>query len=211
MPPKAVITGTGRNGSRWIANVLSAAGLETSHECWFNGRGVQHESGVIESSWLAVPELDDFDGVIGVQLRDPQQVIQSLLGAGAHGQFSKEGRKQGHYFDWIVEWLPNIKDMDPPEAAQHFVAHWLHRVMWQADYIWTVESLDVQRVEDVAYRLGGVMLGSRAVELALATFPPAKSRHLPDRSITWSHLPINKDRRLIAKLVQQFYDIPTEG
>ncbi len=76
--PKAVIVGTGRSGTGFIAAMLNDLGVRCGHEGWWNPLG-QRESGLlVDSSWCAVPHLASFDGPVFHVVRHPLDVVSSL-------------------------------------------------------------------------------------------------------------------------------------
>ena len=75
---KFVVTGTGRSGSGWISLVLRNAGVLCGHEQVYNPFGVCWKRWVkdepewhADSSWLALPHLDKFDGPVFQLVRHP--------------------------------------------------------------------------------------------------------------------------------------------
>jgi hypothetical protein len=75
--PSAVIVGTGRSGSGYIAKALTAAGVPCGHEAWFNPFNERTPGLAVDSSWCAIPTLDRFDGIVWHQTRHPLDVISS--------------------------------------------------------------------------------------------------------------------------------------
>jgi len=85
-----LITGTGRCGTGYMAQVLKSAGMNCGHEHAFRLQGMtraRHKMAELDadSSWLAVPFLGHVDmaGVKVVHLvRDPKDTIDSMLAMG---------------------------------------------------------------------------------------------------------------------------------
>ena len=78
--PEFIIAGTGRCGTVYIAWLLSQLGIPTKHEYFYGPQGFHKRVGYKgESSWLAVPFLDDFDGKVIHQIRHPVKTINSFV------------------------------------------------------------------------------------------------------------------------------------
>jgi hypothetical protein len=83
-----VIVGTGRCGTNYTANYLTAAGVRCCYERYFSPWGTLFDTGRVstsgegDASWLAVPFLP-MDGVRVIhQTRDPLKVIESFYRIG---------------------------------------------------------------------------------------------------------------------------------
>jgi hypothetical protein len=82
-----VVTGCGRSGTRYTANLLTAAGFPCGHEQLFSPWTRDHAALVLpagqgDSSWLAVPHLARLpNGAVVIhQVRHPLRTISSHLG-----------------------------------------------------------------------------------------------------------------------------------
>jgi len=85
--------GTGRCGTRYVAKLLSSAGLLCGHEYFFSYSGLiearrrlnqERNAYVGDTSWLAVPLLDSpelRDALVIHIVRHPKKVIESMLRA----------------------------------------------------------------------------------------------------------------------------------
>ncbi|AKQ41002.1 hypothetical protein CP97_01465 [Aurantiacibacter atlanticus] len=83
--PEFVIIGTGRSGTTYFSELLTASGLSCSHEGYYTVKGPtlyntrRQPDAQCDASWLAVPFLPD-DEVTAVHVvRDPFAVIRSLF------------------------------------------------------------------------------------------------------------------------------------
>ena len=78
-----LITGCGRSGTRWAAELFTALGFPCGHEVQFSydREGPLTAS---ESSWLAVPHLDSVPPSTRILriMRDPFKVVQSAMSKG---------------------------------------------------------------------------------------------------------------------------------
>ncbi len=70
---------TCRRGSRYIARLLTEAGIECDHERVFSPAGYRPCFGVRgESSWFAAPYSSEYEGIVLHQVREPLATVASL-------------------------------------------------------------------------------------------------------------------------------------
>lgn len=226
LTPRFVVTGTGRCGTRHIAHLLTAAGVRCGHEDWFGAlpglgegnwiprptllakaRGLASQVKVEvlrrrrrlegDASWLAVPHLESYDGLVLLQLRDPLAVINSLVGIEmfspprgnpwglkAHAFFSPTGDAVVDAMRWWVIWNR--------WAAQ------------RADFVYRIEDLDVHLLRDILDRVGG---DPGRAEDALACVPPRTNtleEHGQARlNLGWDDLPTSH-RETLEEAASEF-------
>jgi hypothetical protein len=122
-PPKFIIAGTGRNGSRAIAQTLTGAGIPCGHEAIYTAWGICHRRDLLgDSSWLAVPSLGSFSGLVVHAVRHPMLVVQSMLDirffqSASDSPYTRFARRfvplGGHpvedAFRWYFEWNSRIE------------------------------------------------------------------------------------------------------
>lgn len=130
--PEIVVTGTGRCGTGYIAQVLTSAGCPCSHEGVFNRAGWEkawelmqlrianpHWEHHAESSWLAAPFIQrpELKDVTVVHLvRHPKDVMDSFLRLMVYTHPT-----YGPYYQWMAEKLPKLNALDRPEDR---AAYW---------------------------------------------------------------------------------------
>lgn len=152
------LTGTGRCGTGYMAQVLTSVGVNCTHEGVFNPA---HLAGDIspdfdkppieeefrrrvrlnqdnawwgwqaESSWLAAPYLTipEMEGCTIVHLlRHPKDVIDSQMRIRAF-----EG-KHPRFYDFQLQFLPELADMNPLEQAAYFYIIWNRMIGEHAHY-----------------------------------------------------------------------------
>lgn len=146
--PDFAVIGTGRCGTRYMAHVLHACGLECGHENWWTLRSVRRRSGLDgDSSWLALSSIEsgEWSGPVVHVTRHPLGVVRSLVGlehfsrVGAFGAFS-------------LAHEPDLARMSELEACVAWWVRWNDRCAKVADL--------TLRVEDVLEKLdhiGGVV------------------------------------------------------
>lgn len=160
MKLKFVVVGTGRSGTFYTAHLFSGLGIFTGHENVYNsgdsqyhGWAPQEDEIEGESSWMAVPYLDQFGGYILHQTRDPLLVVQSLLGSAfMYGHISKQSWFKnivGKYFDLSDDHLIN--------AVKYtlFWNQWIESFSDSPKYIrYQIEELNENRVQDLLNFMG---------------------------------------------------------
>src|SRR5688572_3038641 len=79
-PPRFVIVGTGRCGTTYTAELLTQSGVPCGHESIFSYTGMNYCFGYEgDASWLALPHLGGYQGIVVHQTRHPLAVINSLM------------------------------------------------------------------------------------------------------------------------------------
>lgn len=116
-----LVTGTGRCGTRYVAKLLSSAGVPCGHEGVFTPRGISKAyeilekiSSCAESSWMAAPFIG-YQEVCGARIvhliRHPIRVINSLLGM----RFFAADSRYLTWANYAISHLPSIGSLDSEE------------------------------------------------------------------------------------------------
>jgi hypothetical protein len=158
--PRAVITGTGRSGTGYMARLVTeATGHATcGHEGWFAELGDRTPGLDVDSSWLALPDIEagTWAGPVVHVVRHPVACVASLLRTEFFGMHVGTP-----YPAFALAHCPQAADalaISPVAAAVEFWAHWNARCAAAADL--TV------RLEDVADFDGGPdSIGAATLEL----------------------------------------------
>lgn len=215
MSLRFVVTGTGRSGTGYIAQLLRAAGLRCGHEDWFTWvPGVRDHQTIPrtslrmrlrgpmsrlreewrrrrqrldgDASWMAVPSLMRFKGMVFLQLRHPLAVISSLV---SHRFFSDPSR----YGVWLR--FAHAHFQGTGDDVLDAMRWWVQWNAWadpHADLTYHLEELDVPLLTDMLDMLGLEDPESRARH-SLATVPvtvnSAQSRGVTVRRLSWDDLP----------------------
>jgi hypothetical protein len=86
---RAVVTGTPRSGTKYVANLLCRLGVKASHELYFNPwfqsiAELKHE---VEVSWMAAPFIAELpaDTLVVHLVRNPVAAIDSMVATGHFG------------------------------------------------------------------------------------------------------------------------------
>lgn len=133
---KYLITGTGRCGTGYIAQVLCSVGIKCTHEQVFNIKGINFAEKCIterrnnpqwgwvgESSWLAVPYLQEpllKNTLIIHLIRHPKDAIDSFLSMRfwTHPAYTEVAA-------WATQWLPGLNNCETPEEkSAYFYVKW---------------------------------------------------------------------------------------
>lgn len=177
-PPRALILGTGRSGSGYIAQVLRAARVVCGHEDWYNPWDSHVDGLDIESSWAAIVEgVDDFEGPIFHQVRHPLDVISSLL----------KQRSAGRYAAMRDRMFPYIPD-DPVEVALFNWFYFVEACEHVAQRTWRLEDIDAPLIIDIAKAVD-IQVTPAQADTALAIVPRTFNFHGDGRRIGWDDLP----------------------
>lgn len=77
---KFLITGCGRSGTGFYANLMRENGYSCGHESFIDFRGIKTLNFIAESSWLAIPYINKIpnDFFIVRTIRNPYKVIKSF-------------------------------------------------------------------------------------------------------------------------------------
>lgn len=193
--PRFVVTGTGRCGTGATARLLTDAGIRCGHEEVFTKHGVRRHVGPVgDSSYLAVPHLDGFPGVVVHQVRQPLAVVRSLVGTGFMARRDL----------WTAPVLPLVDVVgDLVEDTMAYVVTWNERIERRADLRLAVERIDDQ-LEELLVALG------RADRLesargALAALPgDVNTRARAEGLDTWDDLPAGPRRDALMAMAERY-------
>lgn len=206
-----VVTGTGRSGTGYVAEILRHAGVSCGHEAVFTPgtvlRGdVPDWTGYdAESSWLALPSLGAFrmrhGGAVVLVVRHPVETVRSFLDLGVFDRVDD-------YSEAIAKTTPVT--MGEEDARSRALAHWVNWNYYSARF--ADEILRVEDLHPLAFAPYVAALGANPERL-LAAFDEVPR---DVNSKTESKTPVDPDawrgaRRVIRKtaagLARQFgYD-----
>lgn len=184
---KFVIAGTGRNGSTYIAEVLSAAGVPCGHEAVFSPLGVREPDGLLgDSSWAATPHLESTDLTVYHQVRHPLKVLASWaqIKDTEHGRIAWDalydliGVTSGARLVDVARYITTVHDI----AERHAVRSW------------RVEDVDAALVCAIAAD-SGVRVSPECAATAIASVPTDTNDH-GTKPLAWSDLPFLALREL---------------
>ncbi len=198
--PRFAIVGTGRSGTGYISNILTEAGVRCGHEQWWNPTGIHTPHLMGDASWVAVPQLDSYDGLIFHQTRHPILVLRSLL----NGELFDH--RTGPYYGFKAQHVAMTGD-DLTDAVR-FVADWYRRIdELDANMTWRLEDVDPELVRMIAGKIG-VDVDERLLERAFQRIPTDHNKHPAGPGITWSDIPDGSDKKTIEHFARIWgYDL----
>jgi hypothetical protein len=163
--PRFVIVGTGRCGTGYTAKVLTEGGIPCGHEEIYRGRRITKTWRLIgDASYLAVPHLADFPGIVLHQVREPVAVVRSLVG-------TRFFDRTDHYLEIVARYLELTGD--PVVDAMRYWIDWNHRCEHHADLTYRVEDLPDRLPEIVTLidpgKTGSVMAAAARVSTSTNT------------------------------------------
>jgi hypothetical protein len=124
-----LITGTGRNGTGYAAQVLASAGVPCGHEQAFGYEGPVQSQFAAEASWMAAPWLDALENDVRIMhlVRNPRDVILSLLRIGFFDDDPPERSRP--YVNFAMRHCPELAECRTPQArAATFYVTWNRRI-----------------------------------------------------------------------------------
>jgi len=158
-----IVTGTGRCGTGYVAEMFKQMQVPCGHELLYRADG-PHEWGPVrgDSSWMAAPYLRDFRGAVIHLLRNPLAVVNSLVGIG----FFNPDVDHGAYREFARKWCPQaFRTDDMVLAAATLIIHWNRMIAPHADMTVRVEEIDPPLLRDmlglVGSNLGLLQIGRR--------------------------------------------------
>jgi len=186
-----VVTGTGRSGTGFMSKVLSTAGVPCHHEKVFGYDGPEWGWRRGDSSWMAAPFLDGFDGYVLHVLRDPLRVVNSFVGVG----FFDDDPAAVHvpYVEFAKGWAPEVWELGSP--VERAVAWW---VVWNeliapfADLWVRLEDVTGVDLVGVARAAGGFHSGldlEAAISLVPTDVNSREAAGFGPSSLGWCDLP----------------------
>lgn len=196
--PRFVIVGTGRSGTGFISQLLSAGGIRTGHEGWWKPTGRPQRRLVGDASWCATFELDDYKGRIFHQIRDPLATLRSVA---------------------AVEVAPHRRDNAWNEFRTRFVDYtgdtivdslltvdtWLTKAEDVAEWTWRLEDVTPDLVVEIGKRIGrGVdrQAVSRAMESA--TFNEKTKSKWKTYEFGWDDLPNGPEKMRVLAIAASY-------
>ena len=186
-----VVCGAGRSGTGYMSKALSALGHPCGHEAVFGPLMRTAQFGALQgdSSWLALPYLDDLpsNAVIFHQVRNPLQVVRSLVGIRMLSSPSP-------YLDFIAEHAPEV--IDQPDEIARCMAYWVvwnRRIARHADGTRPYVRYRVEDLEPAVFSQFAGLLGSaqpvETVAHRLQAIPNNYNARRRDESVTMATLP----------------------
>lgn len=176
-----VVTGTGRCGTSFVAELLNRLGIKTGHESVFTADGLEDpEDYDGDVSAFAAPHLCGEDGPAVLLVREPIACVTSIYGQGGFWD------PANYVYQQAVRDYLAIDDLGPsPRAEIEYWRQWNDMAAKHANLILRIE--DFPRAADPLVRvLGRPMLATQAVLAAsgMMVHPDRPGRnHRPPRQV----------------------------
>ena len=219
-----VVTGTGRCGTSYAADLFNAAGVSCGHEMAFRGYAALGELGLSprgvagrmreslrrsrlgvdgDASWMAVPRLPRFRGVAFLQLREPLLVIGSFVGLRF---FTNSDKRTTRYYAAMHFQFTDNELLD----SMRWWADWNTRAASYSDLVYRVEDLDEALFERMLAMVGGdPSRASEAIANVAKDINSHKQRGFRREDLSWDDLPAGPDRDYLETAARRFGYLPS--
>lgn len=185
--PLAVITGTGRSGTGYTAQVLRAARVVCGHEDWWNPWGSQVDGLDIDSSWCALAVgLDGYSGHVWHQVRHPLDVVSSFVKQPPHDPYRALKNR-------LLDVVPD----SPVEYGMAACGAYLTATEKVAERTWRLDDIDAELIVDLAAAVG-ITVTPATADTALAIVPRTYNLHGSGERLGWDDLPAGSLRDELA-------------
>lgn len=196
--PRFVIVGTGRSGTGYIAALLRAGGIRCGHEGWWSPLDRRRPRLQGDASWCATFELDDYDGRIFHQIRDPLATMRSVAAVEVAPH-----RRENAWYRYRTKFVEFTGD--PMTDALLTLDRWLTKAEAIAEWTWRLEDVDVSLVAEIGARLGLPVDTAAVVEaISLAPRNEAQTKKLETFDFTWDDLPERAEKRRVIEIAQRY-------
>ena len=205
--PELSIVGTGRSGTGFISEALSAIGVRCGHEQWWNVHGAHAPGLLADASWIATNYLDDYTGKVWHQVRDPLLVIESMVG---NELFAPDDERP----DWVApyeqeraRWAGYAPDDDPLAKALRVVRHWWETAEKHAERTWRLEDMTPGLLLELGDAMGKTNLTLSYCRTVLDGLGSEVNKHVDHDGLSWDDLPDGDDKDVVRDLARRFgYD-----
>jgi len=204
--PGFVVVGSGRSGTTYISTLLRKVGINCGHEEWFTPFVHQRKSGLDgDSSWMAIPVLQHYEGKVLVQGRHPLSVVRSLAGYD-HGAFMRGDVPNAVFWQMKVQALPLLALRR--DAVYNSTVWWMatyEKALSEGDFGYRVEKMTGELLQTITTVIGRTV-SLADCELAVAETPTnIHAHHQGVADIGWGDLPKALKPRLWAVMEQLGY------
>lgn len=134
-----VVSGSGRCGTKWMSQALTASGVPCGHERVYNASPERKwpDGIVADSSWMAAAQLDSIDVPVVLLVRHPLSVVKSWVEVGFFGR-----DLQNPTHGPLEEFAPQVYEW--PHVPDRALAMWMiltEAVLRRADLIVRIDKL----------------------------------------------------------------------
>jgi len=198
-PPRFCIASTGRSGSGYIAKVLQAYGLNVGHEQYWRFPWQQPKQVEGDSSWLSVPHLSDYEGIIFHQMRNPLHVLTSLMNT--YGKDGSDYHKKKYF-----PYRKKLFKTETGDLMRDFMAHicWMNEEIEKHTKIrYKIEDLSVEEIIKIGkfiYVDGDYKKAREALQYVSSDY----NKHHDTEYLTWNQIPDSKEKQQLKQQAQKY-------
>lgn len=202
-----IVTGCGRSGTAYVAQVIRATGIDCGHERHFNGIDPPGPvpTDLVESSWLAAPYLHNLppDSEVVHLVRHPLPVIASWL-----ANRSIERRFVRRY---LLKHCPQaLSGPGPENRVMRYWLEWNQKVERFATLTVTPLQVETLICEDLGWLLadrGDFLSIEAAAHEAIKSVSKITNRKAVVRPLRWEDLPAGPVLDSVREMAERFgYD-----
>ena len=209
---KFIVVGTGRSATSYTAHLFTELGIPCGHEDFFNHHantlenlntpvsGIARELVIGECSWSAVPFLDEFEGKVFHQRREPLKVLNSWLENGLFSN-SQVADFQASALEFIDRFF--TREADPLKTVMRWIVEWNERCERYAHLSWNVESLDAETLVH-ATTLIGHRRGVDECAAVLTRLPKDINHYGIPPQLSWTDLPDSLHKNQLLELSRRY-------
>lgn len=193
-----IVTGCGRSGTGYMAQVLTSAHVPCGHERLFQGKGdAKLEPDSVDSSWFAAPFVRDRDAMVIHQVREPMAVVSSWL--------ANRSMRSQFVVRFLLKWCPRpLTEPDPASAVLQYWVQWNRMVEYHANYRWQVETITREDIYD-SLILSGRDVNKSSIGSALGSTSSITNRKESDvPKVTWNDIKNKEVRKEAEKLASKY-------
>lgn len=195
--PDFVIVGTGRSGTRYISQLLRAAGVKCGHENWWSLKFEPTTRLQGDASWIATFQVTGFEGHVFHQIRDPLKVITSLVRGRPElvpGTIPHEFRSR-----WVE------MTGDPLQDAIAVVIAWVKRAEAVSEWTWRLEDVDPELLREICSRIDRPISEQRAARAFAAVSRSTNAHRTPDTlPLRWDEIPPSDLKDEVQSIARRF-------
>lgn len=196
--PSFVIVGTGRSGTGYISQLLTAGGVQTGHELWWSPMGPRRLGLTGDASWCATFEVDRYRGRVFHQIRDPLLTMRSI--AATEVDVHRRDNPWYRYRSQFVSYTG-----DPIIDSLLTTDRWLAKAEAVAEWTWRLEDVGPKLLEEIGARLG-LPVDISAVAAAMMTVPRNEKQRVKKSVFRfgWDDLPDGDTKERVLEIAERY-------
>lgn len=165
-----IITGSGHSGTGWASQFFTRLGYPCGHENYFNFTLKDVKS---DSSWMAIPYLENVNCPIVRLVRDPLKVVQSFYRSNTY----KNSKTRCKYTQFTYKHLPELYDTDELGRCIIRACDWDNPVENYNHITVKIEDRSYESLGDMVYHCTGDTVSVFNIEKALSEIGTKYNSH----------------------------------